>query len=687
MNGLRGHWAAVAGALALAAGLAVLTSASGSGTPAPAPPTEPARIHLELEVELDPAARTLSADARVRIPAGQSGDFALAQGFEVEALSIDGVMRTTAADARSARHALWRIAASMHDRELRLRYHGPLAPLDTGLDHRGVLRGLPALAGAEGAYLPAGAAWYPLVDGLFSYRLDIHLPAGYIGVAPGRLVEEAPVATAATGDSSYRAVFEFPQPADGIDLMVGPYGVAERMARLGDREVRLRTYFHADLADLAQDYLRDSEAYLRLYDDWIGPYPFAGFSVVASPLPTGFGMPGLTYLGREVIRLPFIRATSLGHEILHNWWGNGVYPDWASGNWSEGLTTYMADYHFQARLSPDAAREARRQWLRDYAAVPPGEERSLVAFTSRAHAAAGIIGYGKAAMVFHMLRERIGGDAFDAGIRHFWRHQQFRVAGWRDLQAAFEQASGQDLADFFQQWLTRTGAPDVQIVNAEAVAGGLRLRLTQGEPAYRLDLPLRVRTDAGEERHVVALHEARADITLTTSSPPRAVRLDAEFDIWRHLAADEIPATLRQVMLAPGARVDVAEPDAAFRKSARALAARLLEGAAIEGSLSGDATGLLFLRDDGAEAELTRRALPAMPTPIRDQGDARAYAVARGDAPPVLVISARDATALASLTRALPHYGRQSYVVFERGRALQRGIWPAAERWVEVRGR
>ena len=83
-------------------------------------------------------------------------------------------------------------------------------------------------------------------------------------------------------------------------------------------------------------------------------------------------MPTLTYLGIDVLRLPFIRATSLGHEVLHNWWGNGVYPDWQSGNWSEGLTTFLADYAYKEEESEAAAREMRIGWLRDYAAVPPG---------------------------------------------------------------------------------------------------------------------------------------------------------------------------------------------------------------------------------------------------------------------------------------------------------------------------
>ena len=40
-------------------------------------------------------------------------------------------------------------------------------------------------------------------------------------------------------------------------------------------------------------------------------------------------------------------------------------------------------------------------------------------------------------MLFLMLRDVIGEDAFRRGIRAFWEQNQFRNASWSDLQAAF----------------------------------------------------------------------------------------------------------------------------------------------------------------------------------------------------------------------------------------------------------
>jgi hypothetical protein len=187
------------------------------------------------------------------------------------------------------------------------------------------------------------------------------------------------------------------------------------------------------------------ERYLRLYEDSIGPYPFEEFSVVSSPTPTGFGMPTLTYLGVDVLRLPFIRDTSLGHEVLHNWWGNGVRPDYGRGNWSEGLTTFMADYAYREQASAEAALEMRLAWLRDFAALGSAADRPLAAFTSRTHGAEQVVGYHKAAMVFLMLRDSIGTQAFDRALRAFWREHRGGVASWDDLRAAFEAASGRSL--------------------------------------------------------------------------------------------------------------------------------------------------------------------------------------------------------------------------------------------------
>jgi hypothetical protein len=233
--------------------------------------------HLELDIDLDPATRQLVANTTLTVE-GEKQILSLAPGMTLTALVVDGRPRALPANPSGS----LRIDLDGPGRhQLQLGYRGQLAPLPD-LDHRGVLARLPPMADIQGSYLPAGSGWYPDPGVPFSYRLRLQLPAGQKGLVPGTLVRES-------DGEVYRAEFDFPHPTEGIDLMAGPYQVAERMVeRSGASPLRVRTYFYADMADLAEAYLADSARYLERYSKAIGAYPFDAFSVVASPLPTGF---------------------------------------------------------------------------------------------------------------------------------------------------------------------------------------------------------------------------------------------------------------------------------------------------------------------------------------------------------------------------------------------------------------
>ena len=189
-----------------------------------------------------------------------------------------------------------------------------------------------------------------------------------------------------------------------------------------------------------------------MYNNLLGPYPFAKFAVVENFFPTGYGFPSYTLLGKTVIRLPFIVETSLGHEVAHGWWGNGVLIDYDRGNWAEGLTSYVVDYLYKEKSSPEEARNYRLKILRDYATlVSPEEDFPLQAFVGRVSPSTRVVGYGKAAMVFHMARRLVGDDAFWNGLRRDFREKLFQKASWEDFSVALSRAGNQDLGPFFRQ--------------------------------------------------------------------------------------------------------------------------------------------------------------------------------------------------------------------------------------------
>ena len=660
--------------LCCAAGLLALPAAvaSRAAEPAASPP------HQDLTLSLDPRTRELVVEAVMTLRAGGTASLALGTQFEVSELKVDG-QAADRAITRNAGRQVWalKFGEIPANHRIELRYRGRLAPLPAA-DHRGVLGGLPAMADEGGSFLPASSGWHPEIGSdAFTYRLRLELPAGQRGIAPGMVIGEE------TSAEKVRVEFRSEHPIDGIDLMAGPYRVRERLLALPDgAKVRLRTYFHAEIDSLAPGYLDSSAGYVERYAASIAPYPYAGFSVVSGPLPTGLGMPALTYMGIDVLRLPFIRATSLGHEVLHNWWGNGVYVDWERGNWSEGLTSFMADYAFKEDEGEAAAREMRLGWLRDYAAVSAERDQPLRAFTSRTHDASQIVGYNKAAFVFFMLRDELGRPAFDSGIRRFWADQRFRRASWEDLQLAFEQESGRKLDAFFAQWLARKGAPELKVEQAAVEPAGQRFRvrviLKQAEPAYRLRVPLMVTTETGREEKLVEIASPRQEFALEFESRPRSLAIDPDLRLFRRLDATEIPLILRQITLDPRTVTLLASRSDEFEQTARTLAQRLLDTEPrFAGQLPPDAPALVIGLEQDVDALLTGIGLPTRPAAVERKGSAQVWTAARPDGNSVLVVSSRDLASLQALLRPLPHYGRQSWLVFDGAKAVERGVWPS----------
>ena len=645
---------------------------------AASPAHQKATPSYDMAITIDPDKRTLTGSGTIGVAAGPGFELSLARRFEVDSMTLDG--RPVGEPRISDGLQVWSIDSANSVRKIAVRWHGMLAPLDATLDHRQTLTAAAPVTGAQGTFLPASSAWYPQPAGLIgSYRMAIELPAGQRGVVAGRLIE------ASEKDGRYRARYEFLHPSEGIDLMAGPYRVDSRSVRTADgKNLVLRTYFHPEIAELSSGYLDAAKGYFDLYERWIGPYPYGEFSIVSSPTPTGFGLPTLTYLGIDVLKLPFIRTTSLGHEILHNWWGNGVYPDYGHGNWSEGLTTFMADYAYKERESPEAARKLRLEWLRDFAAVPSGEDRPLAQFTSRVHDSSQIIGYGKAAMIFVMLRDSIGRDVFDRGIKLFWGGHRFKVASWNSLQKSFETVATRDLAPFFSQWLTRTGAPSVRIAAVERLHGAkgaqVRVTLRQNQPTYRLRVPVSIRTAHGEEWHYLDLADEVAIYTLSVHAPAIELVLDPDYRLFRRLAEDEAPAILRQVTLDPEATTFLIGTSGAAEQSARGLAEKMQDHPpriATSSDPAGRGTMLVIGIEHDIDAWLSSHGLPKMPASLAHRGSAAVWTATLPQGNTMAVVAARDADALAALVRPLPHYGRQSYLAFEGAKVIESGVWPA----------
>ncbi len=375
--------------------------------------------------------------------------------------------------------------------------------------------------------------WYPQPEQKVRYTLQARLPQGFTAIAESETFPLPVHNQVATARSS--------RPLCAIHFAAGPYITNHKEVRPG---LVLHTMFFPEDQALAESYLNKGATYIADYEQQIGPFPYNHYVIVANRLPTGLGMPTFTLLGQTVLRLPFITDTSLRHEILHSWFGNSVAIAQSSGNWCEGLTSYLADHAH--RKEQQQGSQYRLETIRNYLSYA-GKNSTLNLHNFHAAGHNGIknrqhraVGYDRAMMLFHELHEKIGDTAFRTALQNFFHRHTHSEASWDDLRKTFEESSQTKLATFFQQRLERTDIPSLGIGSAQVklTCDGHLIRLTiqqHSNKPYEIVLPIDVETVEGHETFSSVISKQSETIELKTKGRPLAVAIDPEYSMLRQL--------------------------------------------------------------------------------------------------------------------------------------------------------
>ena len=672
--------------------IALLLALPAGSVPGPDLP-----VRHDLSVVLHPEEGLLRAVDTITMPAGEDSrsTISLSGNARVTSVSVDGKERpllsgngtlTIAHDGRPRGTPL----------VVRIAYEGEFRDQPPGdpVNTEDPSFGVAGTISPQGVFLSDGSDWYPEVPGRSAtFRIRVEAPAGFEAVTAGKRIRRE--------TSGGRSVSEWETscPVRGLTLSAGRYIVRDRQVD----NVTVSTYFFPGNDPLSGKYLDAVERYLRLYGKLLGPYPFEKFAVVENFFPTGYGFPSWTLLGSTVVSLPFILDTSLGHEIAHSWWGNGVFVDPRGGNWSEGLTTYVADHLYKERSSPAEGKEYRLKILRDYATlVRPGDDFAVDRFSVRTSPATQAVGYGKAAMVFHMARGEAGDEAFREGMRIVVRERMFRSASWDDLAQGIGAASGKDMGPFFRQWIGSAGAPVLSLSDVRAVRDGKGWKVTgqlrQEKPYYALKVPLRLETAGKPVDIVVPLPGGDAPFEIPSGDAPEALLLDPDVDLFRRLHPSEIPPTVNGIRGAGDLAVVVAkgfprESAEAARILLAAMGRELLpllrEDETPPETLAGRdvlylgvPSGNGYLPDAlPPELSLSAGTFTLIGTTYSSPGDAL-FAVLPHPGTPgrvVAVFLPLSPGAANAAGRKIPHYGNYSYLAFSEGNNRDKGTWaPAA---------
>jgi len=378
--------------------------------------------------------------------------------------------------------------------------------------------------------------WLPTIDHISdkaTMEMVVDAPAHYQVVSNGRRIEETDRPA-----GMRRTVWHESVP---IAPWLYVLGVARfAVQHVGDYNgVPIETWVFAQDRDAGfYDFAEPTRQALAFYSEWVGPYSYEKLANVQSNSVSG-GMEAASaifYAQGSVVGDRNTRWRNVViHEIAHQWFGNAVTEhDWDDVWLSEGFATYFTQLFIEHAYGRDEFVDnlrRSRQTILDFYAKTPDYRIVHDNLSDMSQVTTGMT-YQKGAWVLHMLRQRMGDERFWAGIRAYYQRYQNASATTADFRAVMEQASGEPLAAFFDQWLYRGGIPRLSVTwTWDAAAGTVTVNVAQVQPGppFSLTLELGVQAAGGSTRiERVQMTGASATATFKAEQRPVAVVVDPQ---------------------------------------------------------------------------------------------------------------------------------------------------------------
>jgi aminopeptidase N len=205
------------------------------------------------------------------------------------------------------------------------------------------------------------------------------------------------------------------------------------------------------------------------------------------------------------------------HELAHQWFGDYVTcREWGQIWLNESFATYFQALWDEESLGHDEFlyRDVRSNQNQYLAAWNRGVRRPVVTQNYEdKDAIFDAYAYPRGGATLHMLRVFLGDDLWWRGIHHYLEQNAHKPVSTEQLRIAFEEATGQSLDLFFNQWLYRMGHPIFAVTqNYDAASKKLILTVRQTQ-----------KPDPTWEYPQVEFFDTPVDIEIGTAANPSRI--------------------------------------------------------------------------------------------------------------------------------------------------------------------
>jgi hypothetical protein len=210
-------------------------------------------------------------------------------------------------------------------------------------------------------------------------------------------------------------------------------------------------------------YVKDA---IQHYSNWIGEYAYPIVQAVEGPKNNSSG--GMEYPTVTLITSPDAKPATLDavitHEVGHNWFMSMLGSNERIHPWmDEGMNSYF-QFRYEAEKYrgntifgdriPDVVKKLSEEDFQDAVyktmmtiPIQPAVETASATYSSSEDY--GLTSYVKAAEWMYLLERTVGKEKVDKAFQNYFTQWRFKHLQPSDLKAAFEQAIGGNLTQFF----------------------------------------------------------------------------------------------------------------------------------------------------------------------------------------------------------------------------------------------
>ena len=393
--------------------------------------------------------------------------------------------------------------------------------------------------------------WFPChdyPDDFLTSSVTATVPEAWTVISNGYLkkVNDDPV----TNQKTFYWVEDKPHVIYLISIVAGKY--SEIKSKFG--EIPVDYYVAADQIQNAKENFSSTPDILKFYSDVTGQiYPWNKLSLTTVSDFTFGGMENVSAITltdgtlHNKFAEPQVSSVSLvAHETAHQWFGDFLTcRNWSNAWLNEGFATFFEALYTRHAYGKDEFNYEMRQ--KQKAVINADNQKRIPTVYNRYNYPVELFStyiYPRGAAILNMMRGILGDSLFFKSIRHYVQKFKHQNVDTHNFKNAIEEATGENLYWFFDEWLYKAGHPKFD-VSYKYNAHKLLLIIKQTQkvdsltPVFRMPVDIYIVTPAQKLNKKIWVDSLENSYSFDIPEKPLMVNFDKNNLLLKELKFDK----------------------------------------------------------------------------------------------------------------------------------------------------